>query len=92
MAGLEIEDLPVAPGPGSAAAEKLATPVPVGEQQVVGLRDVEGLAVDLLALQLKGIGYALGDGVYPVHLIHPGEVHFPPLQVPAGPQKIAEGL
>ena len=92
MAGLEIEDLSVAPGPGGAAAEQLASPIAVGKQQVVRLGDIEGLAIDLLLLQLKGLGDPLCNGVSAVHGVHPGEVHLAPFQIAAGAQQVAEGL
>ena len=92
VARLEIENFAVAPGPGGTAPEELAAAIPVGENKVVGLGNVETLAVDLLLLQFEVFRYALGDWVGGTEVIDPCEVYLPPLQVAAGTKQVAEGL
>ena len=50
MAGLEIENMPFAPGVGAAAAEHFAALEPADEHQLVRLGDLKVLAVGFLVL------------------------------------------
>ena len=68
VAGAEVEDPPRPRAEAAAAAEHLAARERADEDQLVGLRDVEGLAVHLLRVDhhrmrhARAIGCAGGDG------------------------------
>ena len=60
---LEVDDAPEPPGPGAQAPEHLAAREPADHEQLVGLRDVERLAVHLLLGQLMVCADAGQHGV-----------------------------
>jgi hypothetical protein len=63
VARLEVDDRAQAPLPGAQAAEHLAAREPADHQQLVGLGDVEPLAVHLLLGELDGLADAVQHGV-----------------------------
>ena len=67
VAGGEEEDLAVAAPEGAAAAEDLAAGEGGDEDQLIGGRDVEGLAVHLLGVDDDRVGDAAGDRMGRVH-------------------------
>ena len=92
MAGLEVEDPAHAARPGAAGAEHLAAGEPADEHQIVGLGNVEVLAVHLLVGQLEGLGNAPGDGMGGAGAPHAGAIALAPLEAAGGAQNRLHGL
>ena len=63
VSGLKIEDLAVAAGERTTAAEDLAAVEPTDKNDVIGRGNVESLAVHLLGLKHKGLGHTRRDGM-----------------------------
>ena len=63
VSGLEVEYLSCAADEASAAAENVSVLKPTAENECIGLADIEGLGVKLLALDEEVIGNACSDRV-----------------------------
>ncbi len=93
VAGAEVEDLARSPMEAAAAAEDFAAGKPAHEDQRVGRRDVEALAVHLHVRNLDVFAQALRDGVSRLHDPEPLFLAgFAPLQIARGSHQALENL
>ena len=92
VTGLEVEDLAEAAGPGAAGAEDFAACEPADEDQIIGLGNVEVLAVHLFLGQFEGSGDALGDGMGGAGAPYARTVALAPLQTAGAAQDVLHGL
>lgn len=61
VSGLEIEDLAVSAGKGTAAAENLSAIEPTDKNNLVGIRDIERFAVHFFILKKESVLHTLGN-------------------------------
>ena len=92
VAGLEVEDSTCASVEDAACTEDEAVLKPCAEDQLLRLGNVEGLGVELLALDEEVVGNACGDGVAGAHVPDDFLLVTTPLQVAVRADDRLEGL
>ena len=92
VAGLEVEHLTCAPLPYTAGAEHVARLVPGHKHQLIGIGDLEGLCVDLLAIDVEVGGNPCGDGMGGVDVPDSFSVAVTPSEVPGCAHQRSENL
>ena len=92
MTGLEVEYLTRAAEEAAACSHDMTVLEPSTEYESIGLRNVEGLAVELLGLNKEVIGDACGDGMAGKHVPHDLLLISAPREVSVSTNDSLEGL
>ena len=92
VTGLEVEDSAVSACEGATASEYLAAVEPTHKDDILGIGNIEGLAVHLLGIENEGLVNSRSDGVIGLNCPDALSCAVSPLEITGGAAELAEYL